>query len=107
MCCGTATDTGALLHILFSRLGQRHAGGPKSESLDVASVSGSGAITLTEGSTEKREFSITGGMCISCQGRGSITDSDLDELFDPDLSLAAGALEVPGSMGIPSPMSRP
>ena len=33
---------------------------------------------------EKRSFSILGGMCPRCEGRGSVTDFDLTALFDND-----------------------
>ena len=70
---GTATDTGAMLRILFSRLGEPHIGGPQAFSFNVASISGAGAVTLEKGGREikeRREFSITGGMCPRCEGRG-------------------------------------
>ncbi|PRC51511.1 daunorubicin resistance protein DrrC, partial [Mycobacterium sp. ITM-2017-0098] len=41
---GTATDTGALLRILFSRLGKPHIGSPQAFSFNVASISGAGAV---------------------------------------------------------------
>lgn len=96
---GTATDANALLRILFSRLGQPHIGGPQAFSFNVASASGAGAITLTQGGRtvrEQREFSITGGMCPRCEGRGSVSDFDLTALFDADKTLNEGALTVPG-----------
>src|SRR5881392_3195671 len=43
---GTATDTNAMLRILFSRLGQPHIGSPQAFSFNVASVRGAGAITV-------------------------------------------------------------
>src|SRR5438552_1492822 len=46
---GTATDTGALLRILFSRLGQPHVGPPSAFAFNVASVRASGAITVERG----------------------------------------------------------
>jgi excinuclease UvrABC ATPase subunit len=45
---------------------------------------------------ERRSFSITGGMCPRCEGRGSVTDFDLSQLFDDSKSLAEGAILVPG-----------
>src|SRR5699024_3093845 len=47
---GTATDTGAMLRILFSRLAEPHLGGPKAYSFSVASASGVGALTKADGS---------------------------------------------------------
>src|SRR4029079_4862491 len=67
---GTATDANALLRILFSRLGKPHIGSPQAFSFNVASISGAGAVTIEKaGRTvkERREFSITGGMCPRCE----------------------------------------
>ncbi|MFB7274725.1 ATP-binding cassette domain-containing protein [Streptomyces sp. NPDC056244] len=96
---GTATDANAMLRILFSRLGQPHIGSPKAFSFNVASISGSGAVTVERaGQTvkERRSFSITGGMCPRCEGRGSVTDIDLSQLFDDSKSLNEDALTIPG-----------
>ncbi|KUN07771.1 daunorubicin resistance protein DrrC [Streptomyces yokosukanensis] len=96
---GTATDANAMLRILFSRLGTPHIGSPKAFSFNVASISGAGAVTVERGGQqvkERRSFSITGGMCPRCEGRGSVTDLDLGQLFDDSLSLNEGALTVPG-----------
>ncbi|MER6354457.1 excinuclease ABC subunit UvrA [Streptomyces sp. NPDC001634] len=96
---GTATDANAMLRILFSRLGTPHIGSPKAFSFNVASVSGAGAVTLERaGQTvkERRSFSITGGMCPRCEGRGTVTDLDLAQLFDESKSLNEGAITVPG-----------
>src|SRR5690349_21988699 len=96
---GTATDTGALLRILFSRLGQPHIGSPQAFSFNVASISGAGAVTVEKaGRTvkERREFAITGGMCQRCEGRGSVSDIDLTQLYDDSKSLADGAFTIPG-----------
>src|ERR1700678_4279864 len=71
---GTATDANAMLRILFSRLGQPHIGSPKAFSFNVASISGAGAVEFERsGKTvkERRSFSITGGMCPRCEGRGT------------------------------------
>ncbi|MFC5664488.1 ATP-binding cassette domain-containing protein [Kitasatospora misakiensis] len=99
---GTATDTNAMLRILFSRLGQPHIGPPKAFSFNVASISGAGAVTVERaGKTvkERRSFSITGGMCPRCEGRGSVSDMDLTQLYDASKSLAEGAITVPGYTG--------
>jgi excinuclease UvrABC ATPase subunit len=96
---GTATDANAMLRILFSRLGQPHIGSPQAFSFNVASISGAGAVTLERaGRTvkERRSFSTTGGMCPRCEGRGSVTDFDLSQLYDGSKSLNEGALTVPG-----------
>src|SRR5579864_2151767 len=96
---GTATDANAMLRILFSRLGQPHIGSPQAFSFNVASISGAGAVTLERsGKTvkERRSFHITGGMCPRCEGRGTISDIDLTQLFDASKSLAEGAITIPG-----------
>ena len=96
---GTATDANAMLRILFSRLGQPHVGSPQAFSFNVASISGAGAVAFEKGGKtvkERRSFSITGGMCPRCEGRGSISDFDLTQLFDDSKSLAQGAILIPG-----------
>ncbi|RRQ83551.1 ATP-binding cassette domain-containing protein [Streptomyces griseofuscus] len=96
---GTATDAGAMLRILFSRLGTPHLGSPKAFSFNVASISGAGAVTVERAGRqvkERRSFSITGGMCPRCEGRGTVTDLDLTQLYDEGKSLNEGALTVPG-----------
>jgi len=96
---GTATDANAMLRILFSRLGKPHIGSPQAFSFNVASISGAGAVTLEKGGQkvkERRSFSITGGMCPRCEGRGSVTDFDLTQLYDAGKSLNEGALTIPG-----------
>jgi len=99
---GTATDANAMLRILFSRLGQPHIGSPKAFSFNVASISGAGAVTFERGGKtvkERRSFSITGGMCPRCEGRGTVSDIDLGQLFDASKSLSEGAITVPGYTG--------
>ena len=99
---GTATDANAMLRILFSRLGQPHIGSPKAFSFNIASISGAGAVKLERGGKtvrERRSFSITGGMCPRCEGRGTVTDIDLSQLFDDSKSLNEGAITVPGYKG--------
>ncbi|MFD5869248.1 excinuclease ABC subunit UvrA [Corynebacterium sp. NPDC060344] len=93
---GTATDVGALLRILFSRLGDPQIGPPNAFSFNVASASGAGALTKADGTKERREFSILGGQCPGCEGRGTVSDFDLTALFDNSKSLSEGALTVPG-----------
>jgi excinuclease UvrABC ATPase subunit len=99
---GTATDANAMLRILFSRLGKPHVGSPKAFSFNVASISGAGAVTLERGGKtirERRSFAIVGGMCPRCEGRGSVTDIDLAQLYDDEKSLNDGAITVPGYKG--------
>ena len=96
---GTATDANAMLRILFSRLGKPHIGSPQAFSFNVASISGAGAVTIEKGGKkvrEKRSFSITGGMCPRCEGRGTVSDFDLTQLYDDSKSLNEGAFTVPG-----------
>ena len=96
---GTATDANAMLRILFSRLGKPHVGSPQAFSFNVASISGAGAVTRERGGAitkERRSFSITGGMCPRCEGRGAVNDIDLTALYDDSKSLNGGALNVPG-----------
>src|SRR5438876_2069651 len=96
---GTATDANAMLRILFSRIGQPHIGSPQAFSFNVASISGAGAVTLERGGQtvkERRSFSILGGMCPRCEGRGSVNDIDLTQLYDDSKSLNDGALTIPG-----------
>ncbi len=96
---GTATDSGAMLRILFSRLGKPHIGSPQAFSFNVASISGAGAVTIERGgraTKERRSFSILGGMCPRCEGRGAVNDIDLTQLYDDSLSLNEGALTIPG-----------
>ena len=96
---GTATDANAMLRILFSRLGQPHIGPPNAFSFNTATVSGAGAITIEKGSgktTEKRTFTRAGGMCMRCEGMGTVNDFDLSQLYDDSKSLNEGALTIPG-----------
>jgi excinuclease ABC A subunit len=99
---GTATDANAMLRILFSRLGKPHIGSPKAFSFNVASISGAGAVKFERaGKTvkERRSFSIIGGMCPRCEGRGTVSDLDLGQVFDDAKSLREGAITVPGYKG--------
>ncbi|MGW3180765.1 ATP-binding cassette domain-containing protein [Kitasatospora sp. NPDC001119] len=96
---GTATDANAMLRILFSRLGTPHIGSPKAFSFNVPSISGAGAVTVERGGRtvkERRSFSITGGMCPRCEGRGSVSDIDLSQLYDDSKSISEGAFTIPG-----------
>jgi len=96
---GTATDANAMLRILFSRLGRPHIGSPQAFSFNVASISGAGAVNIERGGRtvkERRDFAITGGMCLRCEGRGSVSDIDLTQLYDDSKSLSEGAFTIPG-----------
>ncbi|MGW8556726.1 ATP-binding cassette domain-containing protein [Streptomyces tubercidicus] len=95
---GTATDANAMLRILFSRLGKPHIGPPSAYAFNVPSVRASGAITVERGAkkTVKATFSRTGGMCAHCEGRGTVSDIDLTQLYDDSKSIAEGAFTIPG-----------
>ncbi|GGT79660.1 ATP-binding cassette domain-containing protein [Streptomyces lateritius] len=96
---GTATDAHAMLRILFSRLAKPHIGPPSAYSFNTASVRASGAITVERGDktkAQKATFQRTGGMCTRCEGRGSVSDIDLTQLYDDSKSLAEGAFTIPG-----------
>ncbi|AZP22123.1 excinuclease ABC subunit UvrA [Streptomyces aquilus] len=100
---GTATDANAMLRILFSRLGKPHIGPPSAYSFNVASVSAQGGLTVDRGSektkTEKVTFNRTGGMCTRCEGRGTVTDIDLAQLFDDSKSLNEDPFTIPTYTG--------
>jgi len=96
---GTATDANAMLRILFSRLGTPHVGPPNAFSFNVATVRGKGAVTVEKGGrkeTTAQSFTRTGGMCPRCEGMGVVTEIDLTQLYDADLSLNEGAITIPG-----------
>src|SRR5207245_3981163 len=97
---GTATDAGAMLRILFSRLGQPHIGSPSAFAFNVPSVRATGGITVERGAgktrTKKATFNRLGGMCPRCEGMGSVTDFDLSQLYDDSLSINEGSLTIPG-----------
>ncbi|MFI0816170.1 ATP-binding cassette domain-containing protein [Streptomyces sp. NPDC021098] len=95
---GTATDANAMLRILFSRLGQPHIGPPSAFAFNVPSVRASGAITVERGNNKavKTTFTRTGGMCPRCEGRGSVSDIDLTQLYDDSKSISEGAFTIPG-----------
>ncbi|MFD8077876.1 ATP-binding cassette domain-containing protein [Streptomyces sp. NPDC059718] len=98
---GTVTDANAMLRILFSRLGTPHIGPPSAYAFNVPSVRASGAITVERGTSkaEKVTFTRTGGMCPRCEGRGTVSDIDLSQIFDDSKSLNEGAITVPGYKG--------
>ncbi|MBW5483524.1 ATP-binding cassette domain-containing protein [Streptomyces bambusae] len=97
---GTATDANAMLRILFSRLGKPHIGPPSAYAFNVASVRAAGGITVDRGAartrTVKATFQRTGGMCTRCEGRGTVSDIDLTQLYDDSKSIAEGAFTIPG-----------
>ncbi|WP_239935049.1 excinuclease ABC subunit UvrA [Streptomyces sp. CBG31] len=95
---GTATDANAMLRILFSRLGDPHIGSPNAYSFNVPSVRAHGAITVERGNakTVRQSFTRTGGMCPRCEGRGTVSDIDLTQLYDDSKSISEGAFTIPG-----------
>ncbi|MGH7643806.1 MAG: ATP-binding cassette domain-containing protein [Candidatus Dormibacteria bacterium] len=95
---GTATDANALLRILFSRRGKPHIGAPNAFSFNIPAVRAAGTITVERGGgkTVRKTFTRPGGMCPRCEGRGSVTDFDLSQLYDASKSLREGALTIPG-----------
>ncbi|MFD4736937.1 ATP-binding cassette domain-containing protein [Streptomyces virginiae] len=70
---GTATDASTMLRIVFSRLGTPHIGASTAFS-----------------------FNAPDGMCPHCEGIGQVSDIDVDQLVDRELSLNEGAITVPG-----------
>jgi excinuclease UvrABC ATPase subunit len=99
---GTVTDANAMLRILFSRLGRPHVGSPNAFSFNVPTVRAAGAITVERGEGSKAEkvtFNRAGGMCQRCEGRGSVSEIDLSQLYDESKSLNEGAITVPGYTG--------
>ena len=73
---GTVTDTDAMLRILFSRLAQPHIGSPGAYSFNVASVHGSGGITVERGLEPIRSWStriaVVSPSSTSTSGRASV-----------------------------------
>ncbi len=70
---GTATDTYTMLRIVFSRVATPYVGP---------------AFAFS--------FNTPQGMCPACEGLGKVSDIDVDELVERDLSLNEGALKLPG-----------
>ncbi|WP_125775916.1 ATP-binding cassette domain-containing protein [Antribacter gilvus] len=97
---GTVTDANAMLRMLFSRLGEPHVGPPTAFSFNIPTSRASGVMSTEKGGrVEKavvRDVIYLGGMCPRCEGRGSVSDIDLSEVFDDSKSLAEGAIKVPG-----------
>ncbi|WP_110183460.1 ATP-binding cassette domain-containing protein [Nocardioides solisilvae] len=97
---GTATDAHALLRILYSRLGDPYVGPPPAFSFNVPTRRAGGVMTTEKGGrVEKkvvRDAVYLGGMCPRCEGMGQVSDIDRTALYDDTLSLADGALRVPG-----------
>jgi excinuclease UvrABC ATPase subunit len=94
---GTVTDANAILRVLFSRLGEPQIGPPVAFSFNVPARKASGVMTSATGEkTIVRDAVYHGGMCPRCEGRGTVSDIDLTQVFDDSKSLNEGAITVPG-----------
>ncbi len=96
---GTATDANAMLRILFSRIGEPHIGSPQAFSFNVPTRIASGMMKTDKGAGKTqvvKQQVYQGGMCPRCEGMGALNDFDLTAIYDESLSLADGALLVPG-----------
>ncbi|PZF79260.1 ATP-binding cassette domain-containing protein [Jiangella anatolica] len=94
---GTVTDANAMLRILFSRLGEPHVGPPTAFSFNVPTRRASGIMTSDTGEKKiARDVVYLGGMCAKCEGRGSVSDIDLTQLYDDSKSLNDGPFTIPG-----------
>jgi excinuclease UvrABC ATPase subunit len=96
---GTVTDANAILRVLFSRLGSPQIGPPIAFSFNVPARTASGSMKVDKGKGERivvRNAIYHGGMCPRCEGRGSVSDIDLTQVFDESRSLTEGAIAVPG-----------
>ncbi|WP_436764002.1 ATP-binding cassette domain-containing protein [Streptosporangium sp. V21-05] len=69
---GTATDAQTMLRIVFSRIGTPHVG-----------------------TSSAFSFNSAEGMCPECEGLGRVSDVDVSQLVDVDLSLNEGAITAP------------
>ncbi len=52
-----------------------------------------------DGRVEKnvvKSVTYLGGMCATCEGRGSVSDLDMTQIYDESKSLREGAILVPG-----------
>jgi excinuclease UvrABC ATPase subunit len=96
---GTVTDANAILRVVFSRIAEPRIGGPQAYSFNIPSVSGAGAVKFQKGGqtvTERKSFSIAGGMCPRCEGMGTAKDIDTTQLYDASKTLSTGAITIPG-----------
>ncbi|WP_043178495.1 ATP-binding cassette domain-containing protein [Streptomyces sp. NRRL F-2890] len=69
---GTATDAYTMLRIVFSRLGAPYVG-----------------------TSSAFSFNSAEGMCQRCEGLGEVSEIDIDQLVNRELSLNQGAITVP------------
>ena len=84
---GTVTDANAMLRTLFSRIAEPHVGGPTAYSFNVPTRRPGGAMR-TEKAGGKVETKVVkdavylGGMCPECEGRGTVSELDLDAIIE-------------------------
>jgi excinuclease UvrABC ATPase subunit len=94
---GTVTDANAMLRLLYSRLGEPYIGPAVAFSFNVPTRTASGVMTSATGEKQiVRNAIYHGGMCPTCEGRGTVSDIDLSQVFDESKSLLDGAIQVPG-----------
>ncbi|MEU0403979.1 excinuclease ABC subunit UvrA [Streptomyces sp. NPDC006197] len=96
---GTATDANAMLRILFSRLGTPHIGPPSAFAFNVPRRTASGAMNIDKADGKRivvRKAVYHGGMCPRCEGRGTVSDIDLTQLYDDTRAIGDGAFTIPG-----------
>jgi excinuclease UvrABC ATPase subunit len=94
---GTVTDANAMLRSLFSRIAEPHIGGPTAFSFNIPTTR-VGGVSVTESGKKNvvKQQVYLGGMCPSCEGRGTVSDLDLGAIIDESKSLEEGAILVPG-----------
>ncbi|CAM5734092.1 UvrABC system protein A OS=Streptomyces fumanus OX=67302 GN=GCM10018772_39030 PE=3 SV=1 [Streptomyces fumanus] len=97
---GTATDSTPCCASSSAGSPTPHVGPPGAYSFNTATVSASGGSPGGAGRRRRRPekvtFNRTGGMCVRCEGRGSVSDIDLTQLYDDSKSIAEGAFTIPG-----------
>jgi excinuclease UvrABC ATPase subunit len=95
---GTVTDAHAMLRVIFSRLGEPKVGPASAFSFNIPAGQLRGEIELERGrgESERREISISGGMCAECEGLGRVSVVEVDALIDREKSLNEGAITFPG-----------
>lgn len=94
---GTITDIYSILRVLFSRLGKPYVGSANAFSFNVPTVRGVGMVTIDKdgGTTERREYTLAGGMCPECNGLGRKIGVDLERALDTSRSINEGAILLP------------
>ncbi|MEU3136964.1 excinuclease ABC subunit UvrA [Streptomyces sp. NPDC006854] len=96
---GTVTDANAMLRVLFSRLGTPHVGPPSAFAFNVPRRTASGAMNVDKAGGKRivvRKAVYHGGMCPRCEGRGTVSDIDLAQLYDDTRAIGDGAFTIPG-----------